>query len=216
LDRLDRPIDAFDLLETLRWDPVDGYVLLDRHLKRLRDSAQYFGYPCRPDLIRDALAGAVVGAIAGSVAPQRVRLLVDRHGDVRVEAFPLEHTPVPLRVAFAAQPIDPADPFFLHKTTSRERYERHRLRTHDETVLWNPMREVTEAIAANIVVERDGQRLTPPVSCGLLPGTLRAELLAQGAIVEARVTVDDLVQAPRFWLINSVRGWREAVLDAPV
>jgi para-aminobenzoate synthetase/4-amino-4-deoxychorismate lyase len=207
---LDRPIDAFDLLETLRWDPVDGYALLDRHLQRLRDSAQYFGYPCRPDLMRDALCRAV----AGSVAPRRVRLLVDRHGEVRVEAFPLEHTPVPLRVDFAVQPIDPTDPFLLHKTTSRERYERHRLSSHDETVLWNPMREVTEAITANIVVEQDGQRLTPPVSCGLLPGTLRAELLACGEIVEARVTVDDLVQAPRFWLINSVRGWRQAVLDA--
>ena len=75
-------------------------------------------------------------------------------------------------------------------------------------MLWNPAREVTEAITANIVVELDGRRVTPPVGCGLLPGTMRADLLARGEIFEARVTVDELVQAPRFWLINSVRGWQ--------
>ena len=80
-------------------------------------------------------------------------------------------------------------------------------------MLWNPSREVTEAITANIVVELDGRRVTPPLGCGLLPGTMRAELLARGELIEARVTVDELVGAPRFWLINSVRGWLEAVLD---
>ena len=35
----------FSLLESLLWEPKDGYLLLDHHLDRLRDSAQYFGYP---------------------------------------------------------------------------------------------------------------------------------------------------------------------------
>jgi branched-subunit amino acid aminotransferase/4-amino-4-deoxychorismate lyase len=143
-----------------------------------------------------------------------VRLLVDRHGNPRIERTPLQPTPVPLHVGLATEPINSTDPFLLHKTTSRERYERHRLVAHDETVLWNPSREVTEAITANIVVERDGRRVTPPLGCGLLPGTMRAELLARGELIEARVTVDELVGAPRFWLINSVRGWLEAVLDS--
>ncbi len=79
--------------------------------------------------------------------------------------------------------------------------------------MWNPSHEVTEAITVNVVVEIDGRRVTPPVGCGLLPGTLRAELLARGEIAEARVTVDELIGGPRFWLINSVRGWCEAVID---
>ena len=48
--------------------------------------------------------------------------------------------------------------------------------------------------------------------CGLLGGTLRAELLATGAIRERRVRVDDLEHATGIWLINSVRGWMPAVL----
>jgi hypothetical protein len=41
---------------------------------------------------------------------------------------------------------------------------------------------------------------------------MRAELLARGEIAEARVTVEEFLQAPRFWMINSVRGWREGML----
>jgi para-aminobenzoate synthetase/4-amino-4-deoxychorismate lyase len=80
-------------------------------------------------------------------------------------------------------------------------------------ILWNPKREVTESTIANVVVEIDGRRLTPPIECGLLAGTFRAELLAAREIVEARVTIDDLQTASRIWLINSVRGWCPAVLE---
>ena len=146
-------------------------------------------------------------------SPARVRLLLDRHGEPRVESSPLLPSPVPLRVALAGGPIDPVNPFLFHKTTSREHVEAHRSAAHDEVVLWNPSREVTEAMTANIVVDVAGRRVTPPARCGLLPGTMRAELLARGEIVEARVTVDELRGAETFWLINSVRGWREAVLD---
>jgi para-aminobenzoate synthetase/4-amino-4-deoxychorismate lyase len=175
----------------------------------LRDSAEFFGYRCPLDRIRAAL----IGAVAGAAAPMRVRLLLPRNGEPLVELSLLQPLPMPLRVGLAVSPIDPAEQFFRHKTTRRECYERHRLASHDETVLWNPAREVTEAINANVVVELDGRRVTPPAACGLLPGTMRADLLARGEVFEARVTVDALVQAPRFWLINSVRGWQDAVLD---
>ena len=36
----------FELLETLRWSPGRGFYLLDRHLRRLRESAEYFGFEC--------------------------------------------------------------------------------------------------------------------------------------------------------------------------
>ncbi|MEP7308999.1 MAG: aminotransferase class IV [Acidobacteriota bacterium] len=202
-------MESFDLLETLRWAPDEGYVLLDRHLQRLCDSAEFFGHRCPLDRIRAAL----VGAVAGAAAPARVRLLLPQNGEPRVEVSPLQPLPTPLRVGLAVSPIDPADLFFWHKTTRRECYERHRLASHDETVLWNPAREVTEAITANVVVELEGRRVTPPAACGLLPGTMRADLLARGEVFEARVTVEQLVQAPRFWLINSVRGWQDAVLE---
>ncbi|MCB0205011.1 MAG: aminotransferase class IV, partial [Anaerolineae bacterium] len=73
-----------------------------------------------------------------------------------------------------------------------------------------------EATIANVVLMRDGELVTPPLASGLLAGTLRAELLAQGVIREATVRVDDLEPDQRVWLVNSVRGWRDARLVHPL
>ena len=117
-------------------------------------------------------------------------------------------------MALAADPIDPASVFLYHKTTVRDVYERARASRPDAeaVLLWNPSGELTEATEANVVVEIGGEKLTPPIECGLLGGTLRAELLSTGAIRERRVRVDDLARATGLWLINSVWGWMPAAL----
>ena len=143
-----------------------------------------------------------------------MRLLLAGHGDVRVEHTPLDHRDGVWRLRLAADPIDPSDEFLYHKTTNRVVYERARRPDCDDVILWNPAGEVTETTIANLVVEEvaRARRVTPPIACGLLPGTLRAELLATGEVSEAVVTVEQLKRAPRFWLVNSVRGWSEGVL----
>ncbi|MEM8708932.1 MAG: aminotransferase class IV [Actinomycetota bacterium] len=80
-------------------------------------------------------------------------------------------------------------------------------------LLWNRLGQLCESTIANLVVEIDGEYRTPPVDAGLLPGTKRDDLLAAGEIVEATVTYDDLRDADRVWLINSVRGWVEVEVD---
>ena len=82
----------------------------------------------------------------------------------------------------------------------------------DEVLLWNERGEVTEATIASLVAEIDGERVTPPVASGLLPGTLRAELLEAGALGERVLLKDDVRRAARLWLINSLRGWIDAAL----
>ena len=198
----------------MRWTPRDRWYLLDRHLARLEQSARHFNFVYRADLIRDALDRAV----ASADAPQRVRLLMARDGDLRVEHTPLDRRDGVWRLRLAADPVDPSDEFLYHKTTNRAVYERARRPDCDDVILWNPAGEVTETTIANLVVEdvaeevAGARRVTPPIACGLLPGTLRAELLATGEVSEAVVTVEQLKRAPRFWLVNSVRGWCEGVL----
>ena len=55
-------------------------------------------------------------------------------------------------------------------------------------------------------MEIAGKLYTPLVSCGLLPGTLRAHLIERGELAERRITVAQLPQCPRIFLFNSVRG----------
>jgi para-aminobenzoate synthetase/4-amino-4-deoxychorismate lyase len=207
---LGRPAADFELLETTVWRPGCGFLLLDRHLRRLRDSAEYFDFPCDLATVRSALENAVAGAHDAL----RIRFRVSSTGEVHVDRQILEpDTRSRLRVGLAAAPIDDTNVFLFHKTTRRSVYDDARLPGLDEVILWNARREVTEALTGNIVVEcPDGRRITPPVASGLLPGTMRDELLAAGWMQEAVVGIDDLRTASHLWLINSVHDRREMIL----
>jgi para-aminobenzoate synthetase/4-amino-4-deoxychorismate lyase len=208
-DVLLRRTPNFELLETLAWSPDVGFAYVGEHLERLARSAAHFAVPLQTRRARSALDRAV----ASSSAPLRVRLLVDLGGEPRVECAPLEVLPPVVRACFARQPIDREDRFYYHKTTHRAEYERRRCDRCEDVILWNEDGDVTESIAANVVVEREETLVTPPVSAGLLAGTARAALLRECRIVQSRVTRDDLCAARRAWLVNSVRGWRALQLD---
>jgi para-aminobenzoate synthetase/4-amino-4-deoxychorismate lyase len=199
------PAPEFSLLETLSWEPASGFVLLERHLDRLQDSAAYFDRPCDRPGVTEQLEAAVIA----SEAALRVRLILDREGKVTIETSPAEGPETTWQVAIATTPIDPQDPLLFHKTTARQVYREAR-RLHpdaDDVLLWNPAGEITESTVANIVIRRGDELVTPPIECALLAGTMRAELLAVGRIREAVVRREDLESADEIFLINSVRGW---------
>jgi para-aminobenzoate synthetase/4-amino-4-deoxychorismate lyase len=54
--------------------------------------------------------------------------------------------------------------------------------------------------------------VTPPIEDGLLPGCERAALLADGTLREAPVTLFSFEHADEIAFLNSVRGWKPAVL----
>ena len=204
----------FDLLETLLWTPEEGFFLLSRHLHRLRDSALYFDYPYDEQRILDKLTAAVRPFPPG---PCRIRLLLSKSGAVECRAASLGPSArSPLRLRIAKEAVSSRDPFLFHKTTRRERYEKARASwpDADDVLLYNERGEVTESCIANVVILRDGRWVTPPVHCGLLNGTYRAELLENGEISEETVSLSELRNTEKIFLINSVRKWREAYLPA--
>ena len=201
----------FELLETMLWEPGSGWYLLEGHLARLAASAAYFGFRFNEQLFRE---GLVDGCSRPSRGPMRVRLVMDRDGIMEVETELLRPPHEPVRVAIAAEPVDSGDPLLYHKTTRRGEYERRAAarRDCDDVLLVNERGELTESTIANLVVRMDGALWTPPLDAGLLPGVLRADLLARGEIRERTLRPEDLARAEEIWLINSVRKWRRAVL----
>jgi para-aminobenzoate synthetase/4-amino-4-deoxychorismate lyase len=210
------PPEPFSLLESLRWEPGEGCPLLDRHLARLAASADYFDVPFDPCAARRRIADC---GRALPRAPHKLRLLVAQDGALTLEAAPVAgRAPQErLRVTLARAPVDRADRFLYHKTTRRRVYEEALAARpgFDDVILYNAEREITESTRANVVVEIGGALCTPPVACGLLPGTFRAALLAAGAVTERIVTADDLRRSPRAFLVNSVRGWMPAAFEPP-
>jgi para-aminobenzoate synthetase/4-amino-4-deoxychorismate lyase len=202
---LEQESPAFELLETLRLE--NGvYTLLQRHLDRVYASARYFGLPLPAQAVREALEAHARSLAPG---PWRIRLRVGQKGEIQLETYPLAAlSPDGLRAGLARSPVSRQDRFLFHKTTHRRVYEAHRAERPDaeETLLWNAEGELTEFTTGNLLLAQAGRLWTPPLACGLLPGTLRAELLATGEIFERVLRPSDLTDATPLWLINSVRG----------
>jgi len=202
----------FDLLETILWTPDEGYFLLNYHLQRLRESAEYFSFEIDISHICTRLRMAEQNF---SRYPQRVRLGVSPSGQARIETTRLKPFPVPYRIRLAKEPINRENRFLYHKTTHRQVYEAalRQAPGYTDVLLWNEQGEVTESCIANIVVEKNGQFITPPIESGLLPGTYRQWMLKQGKIVEDRLTLSDLQKCNKIYLINAVRGMWEIKMD---
>lgn len=205
----------FALLETMRWE--GGVALLSRHLARLRQSADYFDFPFDESAVRARLEEVGAGLEPGEA--YRFRLTLDRHGDVHIEASPLDAPPF-RRAVIYPEPADPSDPFQRHKTTHRPFYERAvrwaRERGFDEATLVNASGEVVEGTRTNVFVRIGGRLVTPPLTVGGLGGVYRAHLLATEDAAEEVLTVADLHRADTVYLSNAVRGLSEVtVADAP-
>ncbi|MBK8173798.1 MAG: aminodeoxychorismate synthase component I [Rhodospirillales bacterium] len=207
------------LIETLRWQHDAGYFLLDSHIRRLIGSAAFFGIPCDGRAIRSALKEAACSLGDGC---WRVRLVLDEDGEISVESAPLLPRSSMLRYALAGRPVFTRDPLLYHKTTRRDAYDEELKQRRaecacDEVLFVNERGELTEGTWTNLFVRRDGRLLTPPVSCGLLDGTLRRALLdaGDGTVVEAVLYPEDLAGADAVLLGNSVRGLMPARPSSP-
>jgi para-aminobenzoate synthetase/4-amino-4-deoxychorismate lyase len=197
----------FELFETFRIE--NGHVArLEAHLDRLASSAAALGFTYLP---QSAYLTIQAVATLHSEGCKRARLRLNRAGEAIVEASALVEHPANPAFRLAKHPVNSADRFLFHKTTRRAVYEAAAAEYPDcwEVLLWNQEGELTEFTRGNLVLEHNGEMRTPALHCGLLPGVLRAELLANGTITEAVLTVADLAKASRIWFINSLRGWIE-------
>ena len=197
----------FDLFETLRYDSKNGFFLLNRHIDRIEASARYFGFA----FDRSSVLFALEKAVSGLDTLHRVRLVLSRRGCVQIETASLKNASQnrALTARISPVPIDSRDTLLFHKTTRREPYT-SRLNMYpmcEEIILINERGEATECTIGNLVAKLDDLYVTPPISCGLLGGTFRAELLSRGKLAEQVLKVDDLKRAEALYMINSVRKW---------
>lgn len=207
---LTEPVRDFQLIETMLYEPERGeYALLQRHLDRLEASARYFLFLFAREQIIKALQERQTVL---QDTPYRVRLLLFRDGDISIGETRLDG-PAMTQMSYVVsdETVDSGNLFLFHKTTERQIYDQEWARMHDlfgadEVIFTNERGELAEGSRTNIFLRLGGDLLTPALSCGLLPGTLREELLAAGEAQEAVLTLDDLARAEDVYLGNSVRG----------
>ncbi|KAF9433094.1 hypothetical protein BGZ76_009897 [Entomortierella beljakovae] len=232
------------LLETILYEPKEGFFLLDKHCDRMINSAKTLAcflsddqekfledlIPTRSELV-NKLESAIKSS--GKDSRQRLRLLLAFDGAVMIQSSQLpsetnNFSGSPPIVALDREPTQKDNIFLRHKTTERTAYNDARTRRGlgpiggplkpDEpldVIMFNEFDEITETSIANIAIEMESpdtgklEWVTPPLSSGLLGGTMRLYLLEKGEIRERVITVDELKLAVmdnrRIKCFNSVR-----------
>lgn len=201
------------LIETLAWRPGEGAANAPSHLARMAASARALGV--RFDR---AEANAALQAVSGQT-PIRCRLTLALDGGLALTCTPLGPTAPEWALALADARLASDDPWLRHKTTNRALYDTCRAALPsgvDELVFLNERGEVCEGTITNLFVRLDnGRQVTPLATCGVLPGVLRARLLARGDWAEQVLTPADLRSADAIWVGNALRGLIRARFRAP-
>jgi para-aminobenzoate synthetase/4-amino-4-deoxychorismate lyase len=204
----------FELLETMQAS-VSGCPYLERHLRRLHASAQYFGFTWDEAALRSQLQQTFDTLPPG---PHRLRLALRQDGHFSIQTAPLMPLAQPVKLLLSPMPMRSDDLFLRHKTTRRQVYDAawkdaEALGAFD-TLFHNELGEVTEGARSSVFIKLHGRWVTPPLSAGLLPGVMRSVLLDDPAwqAIEASVTLNDLHAAEDIIVCNALRGVLRATL----
>ncbi len=206
----------FELIETILWESGD-YFLLALHLNRLKRSAKYFSFKMIPEKIETALLEK--SADFDVYKSYRVRLLLSKNGlfSITYDETSVNKKEI-LKIAVSDKKTDKNDVYLFHKTTNRalynEEYEKYKNEGYFDVIFSNIENEITEGAISNIVILKNNEYFTPPLSSGVLDGVYRKFLFESKTLPlkEKVLYLEDLKNADKIFLINSVRKMAEVAL----
>jgi len=225
IDPTDRGFTLGDgLFETVLW--ADGRLHdLDAHLARMDAGCAVLGLPA-PDRVAVAarLGAAVADAgLAHARAAARLTLTAGSGGRGLDRPEPL----APALVATAAPAPKPSGPMrvIVSRVRRNEGSPAAGLKTlsyldnvlarrearaadADEALMLNTRGELACAAAANLFWIAGGRLFTPALGCGVLPGVVRARVMAAAEVTEVAAGPEILAEAEGIFLTNSLIGLR--------
>jgi len=202
----------FEIFETLHASREHGCRHRAQHLARMGASAHYFGFTF--DGAEKALDAACAALPPGV---SRLRFALSGDGTFTAQSAPLAELAQPVRIMLAGETLS-EDVFLRHKTSIRSAYDRAwraaEAQGGFDALFFNERGELTEGGRSNVFVNIDGRWCTPPLWCGVLPGLMRAAILADPAwdAVERLITRDMLYAAREIMVCNALRGPLKATL----
>jgi len=199
---------SIGLIETLRYEPNQGFLRVEFHLARLEAGAASLDISVDKGVVLKAMEAAV----QNSTVDLRVRLQLMEDGRLEVTTQPLEvpATDAVWTYVVSEHFVQSEDMLARHKTNWRDLYDSERSKWNDrgvdEVLFLNERGEIAEASASNVFANVDGRLVTPPLSSGALDGCLRRSLIEGGNCVESVLRLGDLEHADALYFGNSVRG----------
>jgi len=197
---------------------VQGHIqYLDRHLERLFDSMDALGvtYEITVDTLKNALESYVeehtlrhcgIKVVIGDTTP--VYTITHRN-------IPYDSSDYEKGMALSISEIrrHSSNPLLGHKSTNYwlNMYVREGLTTGTESLFLNEKGVVAEGTVSNIFLVTEEGIITPDVTCGLLPGIMRQQVIDQCSVLgipirEGMVYPEDLLTATGLFITNSLMG----------
>jgi para-aminobenzoate synthetase/4-amino-4-deoxychorismate lyase len=208
---------GFSLIETMRHAPAAGVPLWPQHMARLARSAARFGFTFDEPALR-----AAYEALRPALAPAgdtRLRLALCHDGSAEWRHAPLELLPPgPVVLRWSDEVLPLHSPLAPHKTSHRAAYDRAVQAAQAagafDSLLLREDGVLLEGGRSNIFVRLDGRWWTPPLSDGVLPGVMRAQILAdeQYGAAERSLRREEVERAEALMVCNALRGALPATL----
>jgi para-aminobenzoate synthetase/4-amino-4-deoxychorismate lyase len=189
----------------------DGEAVdLDAHLGRLRASVR--------ELYGRDLPGGLTGLVAEAARPHRrarLRILASAGEPPELQLDPLPEAPQPADRVPLAPALLPGG-LGAHKWRERRLLDELERRLGAVALLVDLDGELLEAAHANVWIREGRTLVTPPLDGRILPGTVRARVLADPpaghAAREQPVTLERALAADELLLSSSIRGLHPAAL----
>ena len=163
---------------------------------------------------------------------KKVKLSLDRSGKsfLQIEDFAKVPAKISLekttdkkpRIYFSPVKLNSKNPFLKHKTTLRKLYESQfflygklqswRLQSFADILFFNEKNQLCEGSRHNVFLVKNGEWQTPCLSCGLLPGLMREQIIKSKNAKEKILYAKDIENADQIYLTNSLKGCFEVVL----
>lgn len=204
---------------------LDGQpVALDLHLARMKDGAERLGLDAVK--LRDgeitAAARDLLERSCHATGRARIRLALSAGaGDLRclepgndallwMTAAACPPPPASVALVTAGFPRNEQSPLSGIKCASYAEnliaLDQARRAGADEALFFNTRGELCEAATANVFLVIGGEVLTPPLSSGCLPGTMRARVMARIPVMERTLTAEDVAAAEEMFVTSATRG----------
>mgnify|MGYP000340701592 CR=1 FL=1 len=208
---------ATGLFETIAISKGEA-LRLQEHLGRMQVSARALRIPFDVALAETLILNSC--ASLDKELSYRLRLDLSPKGELSVTTGALDLLNGPVKIFWAKDILSgnvtmfSGDALLRHKISNRTLYDQAWQKAVElggfDALFVNEQGFVTEGGRTSIFIKYAGSSewLTPPVSAGLLPGIMRASLLADPSlnVREANLTIKDVSMAEEIMLSNALRG----------
>lgn len=195
----------FEIFETILVENKSPF-LLDYHLKRLKNAADFFLFYYKNKLVEKRILHFIKSC---KEQTYKLKVLMNKWGGITLIPSDINPLSEDIKVILSPSRIKATNRFQYFKTTERKLYDselkKYSQEGYSEVIYLNEKDEIAEGSFTNIVIRKGENLFTPPLEAGILNGVYRQYMLDKKLITPKTLFFSDIKSADEIYLINSVR-----------